>query len=212
MQISGEIRWFWKSTAPAGLDEWFRSGGEQWCAAGGGRIRTDQYLRDPRQVELGVKLRGGKKGVEVKGLIAERAGALAAAPFEGSVQIWAKWTSEALELGPGELIALDKQRWLRKFDTGGSAPCEIPLDASETPTDGRALPRRGCNVELTRIALRNGDTWWTLGLEAFGAVEMVERDVCIVAGVLAGRRPPPLGAGEVASYPMWLGRHVLPAT
>ncbi len=38
--------------------------------AGGGLTRVDEYLCDVNQVELGLKCRGGQKGVEAKGLVA----------------------------------------------------------------------------------------------------------------------------------------------
>src|SRR3982751_1191157 len=43
--------------------------GQQNSIAGGGRPREDVYLRDDRQAALGIKRRGGRPGVEVKGLV-----------------------------------------------------------------------------------------------------------------------------------------------
>lgn len=204
MQISAEIRWFWKDTPPPGLEDWFRSARGEWCAAGGGGGRADQYLQDPNGGELGIKRRGGTKGVEVKGLVVAVLGVLATAPFVGAFELWAKWTSEALHLTSGETIEIQKQRWLRKFDAASSPPCEIELDAAERPIAGRRLPSRGCNVELTRLGLPNRDVWWTLGFEAFGTIETVAKDLPAVAAALAARQPPALGAAISASYPLWL--------
>ena len=207
MQVSAEIRWFWPTNPPSGLESWFRKPRDRACAVGGGRLRLDEYLSDPGQRELGVKRRGGKKGVEVKGLVgAERK--LAAGPFAGPIEIWAKWTSEALEVDSRGAVKTIKRRWLRKFDTTKLSPVEVPLNDKELPADAKQpLPARGCNVELTEITLTSGDVWWTLGFEAFGGVETVADDLQMVASALAGEVPPDLSGGLMASYPSWLTEH-----
>jgi hypothetical protein len=58
------------------------------CPPGGGLLRLDEYLSDPNQCELGIKRRGGKKGVEVKGLVTHAEQQLAAGPFVGPIEIW----------------------------------------------------------------------------------------------------------------------------
>lgn len=204
MQLSAEIRWFWRDSPPPGLENWFCRADAHECPAGGGETRVDEYLRDPEQIELGIKRRAGKGGVEVKGLVAVNWNSLAVGPFVGPVEIWTKWTSEPLELTSGSLIAVEKRRWLRKFDTAAALPQEIPLDDQEQPLDRRSFPALGCNVELTRVGLGNGGVWWTFGLEAFGPLRTVENDLRAAATVLAMRRPPPLGEGRLASYPVWL--------
>jgi hypothetical protein len=70
MEASAELRWFWQGAEPAALQQWFSDAELHDCAAGGGCLRTDTYLFDPQQAELGIKLRGNKTGVEVKGLVA----------------------------------------------------------------------------------------------------------------------------------------------
>ncbi len=204
MQLSAEARWFWPSAPPVGLEDWFHSAQDASCATGDGEARLDEYLRDAAQAELGVKRRCGKGGVEVKGLVAVTAGGLAVDPFVGPIELWAKWTSEPLELKAGSTIAINKLRWLRKFDTSGSSPREVPLD--KTP-----LPALGCNVELTRITLPGGEIWWTLGFEAFGTIRTVENDLRATATVLAARGRLSLEGGVMASYPAWLRAHAGPA-
>jgi hypothetical protein len=58
MQVSAEIRWFWRDAPPAGLEDWFRDAGVHGCPADDEETRTDVYLREPGQVELGLKRRG----------------------------------------------------------------------------------------------------------------------------------------------------------
>ncbi len=205
MQVSAEIRWFWRNE-PTALREWFCSR-DEFCAAGGGAPREDQYLRDARQAELGLKRRGGKAGIEVKGLVAVTSGGLVVGPFLGPIEIWTKWTCEALELPPALTVTIRKERWLRKFDTALTSPEEIALDHNEQPLElKRPLPVLGCNAEVTKVDLQ-GATWWTLGLESFGTIGTVENSLRAVATLLAARRPPDLGMGQLASYPAWLRNH-----
>jgi hypothetical protein len=204
MQLSAEIRWFWRKVPPPQLERWFRNATEDTCTAGGGELRQDDYLYDGSQIELGLKRRGGKAGVEVKGLVAAAWGNLSANPFTGPIELWSKWTSEALELALDRTVPIEKVRWLRKFDTTKQAPEEIPLDSKEKPLGKRALPEIGCNVELTRITLRNQEVWWTLGFESFGTLQTLGNDLCAVAATMAARQPPQFGTGLLASYPAWL--------
>src|SRR5262245_61844013 len=128
MFLSAEIRWFWSGTPPNGLEEGFRGAGAHPCVAGGGTPRTDKYLFDGHQTELGIKRRGGRKGVEIKGLVAILPGTLSEAPFVGSVELWTKWSSETLQLDSHPLIGVEKQRWARKFEVRGQIAREVPLD------------------------------------------------------------------------------------
>ncbi|HEV7280937.1 MAG TPA: hypothetical protein VGN57_12100 [Pirellulaceae bacterium] len=206
-QLSAEFRWFWKDDPPAGLYDWFCEGQGSICAAGGGgEIRQDVYLRDPRQPQLGIKRRGGKPGVEIKSLFAIwelPIGSIFAAP----IQLWVKQTSTALELPEGATIRTSKTRRLRTFDLTGGAPQEIPLGPAESPLNpSQAPPARGCNVELTKVVVE-GQTWWTLGFESFQAsdgLNTIEHDTWRTAEEMASRNPPPLGTPLLASYPEWL--------
>lgn len=209
MQISAEIRWFWQNSPPSDFEKWFRETNSHCCPAGGGIPREDQYLRDDSQTELSLKNRGGKKGVEVKGLVSIVWDGLTAKHFTGPIEIWTKWTSLPLKLDPELIITVEKQRWLRKFDTGVLSPQEIPLNNEEKPLDPcRSLPILGCNVEMTKIKLQNSsDTWWTFGFEAFGTIRTIENDLRAVATILSNRQPPALVEGLIASYPTWINKH-----
>src|SRR5262245_5499282 len=118
MQVSAEIRWFWPAE-PIDLVRWFHNPEVHSCQPGGGKLREDAYLRDSSQAELGIKRRGLKRGVEIKGLVEVIPAALNAGPFVGPIELWAKWASETLGLSSHPTILTKKQRWLRKFDTTG---------------------------------------------------------------------------------------------
>jgi hypothetical protein len=211
MQVSAEIRWFWKGRAPDSLEDWFLGKGAHRYGAGGGASRTDKYLRQPAQTEVGLKLRGGNDGgVEVKGLISQRIGDLSVEPFAGPIEVWTKWTVKGLDLDVKSLIVTEKKRWLRKFDTTAENSLEeIELNDKEKPSDGRELPSRGCNVELTLITGPElTDSWWTFCFESFGTILTVESDIRAVVGELSKRRPPVLRAGLQANYPVWLDTYL----
>ncbi len=95
------------------------------------------------------------------------------------------------------------------WDSNAAVAEEIPLDSKEKPLGKRMLPEIGCNVELTRITLRDDEVWWTLGFESFGTFQTLGKDLCAVAATLAARQPPQIGTGLLASYPSWLKEHVI---
>jgi hypothetical protein len=202
VSVSAELRWFWKE-APAGLEPWFRSGP---FPPGGGKTREDEYLLDASRIDLGLKKRGAKAGVEVKGLVA--LGAASPPPFEGRVQIWGKWSTETLTFDRMPRVTIHKTRWLRKYDTSGTGISEVELDADEQLR--RAPDRRlerGCQLEF--VTLRAGGAaagaWWSLGFEAFGDLSDVEQSLHRTVAHLAPSAPE-LSGGLELSYPQWLAR------
>jgi hypothetical protein len=218
MQVSAELRWFWRNSAPDDLLQWFCESNAHGFSAGSGKSRTDRYLKESDQHEIGIKIRDeesgvARHGVEVKGLVASTFITLNVPPFAGPVELWAKWTSKALlhiEFTEETSVATEKQRWLRKFDTTGPNLSEIELDTDEPPhpkpdETGRRppLPAIGCNVELTCVSIAN-ETWWTFGFESFGPLETLENSIRRAAKELVARRVPMLADGIVASYPLWL--------
>jgi hypothetical protein len=197
--VSAEIRWFWRNALPPGLDAWFRNGA---VPPGGGSARTDEYLFDPGQVELGVKRRGPQTGVEIKGLVALRS--TTAPPLNARVQIWSKWTSQTLSLANLPTIAVRKTRWIRKFDTGSRHVLEVPLDAQERPRDPEQRPERGCQLELVALSVESRvGAWWSLAFEAFGEVDTVETSLGRTLAHVAPGAPTLESAMEL-SYPAWL--------
>jgi hypothetical protein len=206
VEISAEIRWFWRGTSPPGLKEWFTDASFHNCAAGGGNVRVDAYLSDPRQVELGIKLRGNRTGAEVKGLVAALAEGSQDSPFVGPIEIWVKWSSETLSLEGAELVLVSKRRWLRKFAFADLELQEIALDVNEFPINGQRLPDEGCNVEYTEISVEAALGWVTLAFEAYGTLDNVVACLRRTTARLSSRECPNLVGGWNASYPRWLRR------
>jgi len=213
MQNSAEIRWFWRqSPSTKTLLTWFKSRSCHDFQAGGGELRSDIYLSDPNQNELGIKRRGLGPGVEVKGLVCIRKRKITLTLFEHRVEIWTKWKTNAIKVNKSATVKMKKLRWLRKFDTTGKSPFEIKLNRKELPIKKTPLPEQGCNVEFTVITMSGGEIWHSFGFEAFGPFNTLESSLLASITVLARRKLVlPKGAIE-ASYPMWLHLFVPPKT
>ncbi len=206
MQLSAEIRLFWFDNPTEALERWFLDPIVHPCAAGGGKQRTDVYLRDASQIELGIKTRGEKPGVEVKGLVAIPGDTLEFNSCQIPIELWSKWTSLALNFDANHGVQLRKTRWLRKFNTAGTKPIEIALDSSEQPVGGAPLPEKGCNVEWTIVETSSNETCWTLGFEAFGGWHDVEDSLRSVVRTMSDRNPPQSPGAKAASYPAWIAK------
>jgi hypothetical protein len=92
--VSAEIRWFYPDECPANLHRWF---GGMSPAPGGGKLRIDEYLSQTNQSEVSIKKRGGRPGVEIKGLIAVCRSELT--PFAPYVELWCKWRLQSIRAG-----------------------------------------------------------------------------------------------------------------
>jgi hypothetical protein len=212
MQLSAEMRLFWRDRAPDRLEAWFRDKASHGSDAGGGGERTDKYVYDATQVELGIKQRDAKPGAtpsyEVKSLVAASWSRLTSGPLAGCVELWTKVSAKALILDEKLLVPISKVRWLRKLETAGVDPVEIPLNDREQPIDeqrrGAGLPTLGCHVELTKVTNANGDVWWTFGLEAFGHLKTIEDDLVATVQLMVARGLPSLDNGLALNYPAWL--------
>ena len=204
MQVTAEIRWFLSDNESRELVDWFASpavhGGPHAAPPG----RVDRYLIDKCQVELGIKARGGRDGVEIKGLVDARAADLSSGPFTGPIEIWSKWWTNALSLDANRTVAIEKRRWMRAFDLSGTSTVDATSHVAEWFSGSRPIPSRGCNVEVTRVTVPDGQVWWTMGFEAYGALSTVAADVIVVADLMSSRTPPPLSGAKCQSYPSWL--------
>ena len=186
-----EVRWFFPQVGlarPAAF--------EQVAPA---PARVDWYA--PANAASGVKLREGN--LEVKLLLAEHGiGTFAGGRCRGAVQSWNKWiyrnevqtppTAEALQ--QAGWIAVEKQRWLIKFENRGGSM--VPVDAYETS---------GCQVEWTEVQVA-GTPWLTVGLEAAGEASTLnaslERSAQLILPSLSEQLP--LDEAHSLSYPQWL--------
>ena len=197
MRLTAEIRWFWPDRPPREFQDWFVGAGAACAEAGERRTRVDEYLRDLSHDSLGIKRRGGRE-VEIKGLIARRDRHLEFAGCRSPIELWAKWSSPALDLDGLPLLRVQKQRWMRSFVVHAGA-------VSELATSSEPAPRHlGCDAELTLLKGPDTTHWWTFGLEAHGELDEVERALSLTVALMTRRSPPPLPPGEAVGYPCWL--------
>jgi hypothetical protein len=203
MQNSAEIRFFWGGASAGEIEDWIRSGR---FPPGGGSSREDTYLADPRQAELGIKKRGKKPGIEIKGLVGNIQEPLKLGGLTTHGQLWTKWTTEALELSAFTCVTVHKVRWLRKFSVENGIVEEIQLTENEQPLDPLIeLPIEGCNLEFTEIYLPAGNrAASTLGLESFGPYPSVEANLRHTLAFLEESNVPEIVGSRELSYPAWL--------
>jgi hypothetical protein len=198
MYATAEIRWFSPGTVEPDVAEWFdslpgKAEDQPW--------RVDYYLRVTAVGDaLGIKLRQGR--LEIK----QRTAAIGPRQMDlwviGLLELWQKWS---VALDPGMAVppspaaswtAVHKRRRLRRYRLRTNLTLEpVPLNQ---------LIADGCDLELTRV-VAGGETWWTLGFEAFGGESAVEQVLFPVALVILDMSDPPiLGIENSFGYPHWL--------
>ncbi len=188
---SVEIRWFGRGSPAPAMRAWFEAGERSPEAE---PARDDRYLAHPDE-SLGIKLRQGKLEIKRRESLLEP---LILPGVAGVVERWRKWSFALAEddLPSEAWIAVHKRRLVRKY------ACQ----------DGRALaiaaaerPAQGCNVELTELTV-HGDSWWTLGFEAFGAESLLRDCLEATARAVFVGAAPRFDVRDSYGYPAWLAR------
>lgn len=212
MLLSAELRWFWPDVEPLSVRDWFMRG----SIRPGGGVRTrhdDYYILTAGQTALGIKrrdVRNAMQTIEVKSLVAKLR-AIDVVPFAGEPAIWIKFQADANGLAERPAVRIGKRRWLRKFSAESATLRELALDQDEKPEDAGGLPPDGCNVEFTELEVSEyAARYWTLGFEAFGAVNDIEKTLKRTLEHTASQRAPILAGAFAASYPELLSRLLEP--
>lgn len=195
-----EVRWLSRGPLPDGASAWLGPFTEPI------EERDDRYLGTTSE-ELGVKIRGGTQ-LDVK-IFRGSPGELEVSPaIRGRLESWERWSFPigSASLPPEDAVAwliVHKRRSRRTFHVSDDRVDERPLRDVELP---------GCTLELTEVEV-DGETWWTLGLEARGEVDSVEPALRATAASLL-REPAPSGLhldpGASTSYATWLARRFMP--
>jgi len=181
--VSAEIRWFWPKTCPPLVLEQFHRNE----AVSDGRRRADIYLRLAGQSELGVKRRGNKPGIELKGLVAIRP--LHSGSLASSCQLWCKWSADSKVPSEWPQFPVAKTRWLRHFEV--------------SPKQEKGESQQGCRLELTKVEIAGSEICWTLGFEAFGEFDRLVDHLSSAIGQ-AGITSEASRDGLFLSYPAWI--------
>ena len=199
MLSSTELRWFYPGKLPEAISAWF---GAKYLgtALETSEKREDIYLYIASDCDyMGIKLRQGR--LEIKWRKAELGIVNIAKGVEGNLESWNKWLyddSQAKNFQPQSVI--DKSHWVkvsklrqqRKYQVIEQKVQAVPLNA---------IIDQGCNVELTQLII-NGNDWWSIALEAFGAST---DNLPIVANkVFSQYKAFSLEAKDSFAYPRWL--------
>jgi hypothetical protein len=200
---SAEVRWFYHSDLPHGVQDWFC--GSKLCKEE--EARSDRYLVLSGSNEVGIKLRGGRK-FQIKGRTrSPEPFSLETSASVGRQDAWIKWSlkdSEAVARlaavgsDSSEWVLVDKKRWIRKFHLDAAGSVE--------EVDAGTKLEHGCQAELAEVTVRESH-WWTLAFESFGEgdrttiLEQVARHFLKVLphGLALTER-------DSMAYPEWLNR------
>jgi hypothetical protein len=188
------VRWIFRGPLPAALIEGLGPFDDPI------ERRTDSYLLNPGNPEIGVKIRDGVQ-LDLK---TDRGspGLLRVPGGEGTLERREKWTLPLRDVTPEPdadgWVVLRKTRRRRTFELTTSGLVERRL-LEEVES--------GCTVELTEVD-RDGDISWTLAFEATGSPQMMDPCLRACAGMLLDRPLP--GGIELTqeasmSYTRWLG-------
>lgn len=197
MYRTAEVRWFSIGPPPESLLDWFEN-----LREGTRERRTDIYLGPCDTDAVGVKLRDTADSLEVK----VREYGLGRTEFPGGiaghVERWAKWSFpiaprsvSELDLTPAFWIEVAKTRCLATFELTSGGMVSLADHAVDD----------GCSVELTGLGV-DGQEWWTVGFEAFGAEDSLVRGLTATVAAFFVRPSTgyELNALDSYGYPAWL--------
>lgn len=187
-----EVRWVLPGLLDEGMVRWF------------GRLsprteqRHDLYLVSPQVQGLSLKIRGGAR-LEVK--VRERDAGIFDLPgrARGGMEYWRKWS---FPLASQSEVAPTSVDWRRV----GKRRRVSSFSASALHRLARLPDEDGCTVELTEIVL-GSHAWWTLGFEAYGPPDGLQRTLEATARLVFSEAPPgglQLRAEDALSYSEWL--------
>jgi hypothetical protein len=190
-----EARWIHRGPVPEAMVAWLGPF-DDWIER-----REDRYFVDPTASDLGVKIRAGVL-LDLKAFRGSSGRLTVPGGGRGRLELWEKWSfplhaSALPPAGAAGWLAVGKTRRRRSFGV-------VENEAVERRVDQAAVS--GCSIELTEVAIGEG-RWWTLGLEAYGGRETLERNLhAMVREVF--RKPSPeskwLDPRHAMSYPRLL--------
>lgn len=199
---TAEVRWFSRGPILPHVEAWFHHGDGSVEQEPG---RVDHYLQLAHIDSLGIKLRQDR--IEIKQRVDRQGLVRFHERVVGLVEQYHKWSFALDEPNvvvaratavAGAWIPVRKERQLRRY--------RVADDGDVTPLASSTSPDRGCELELSRVAVL-GETWWTLAFEAFGEPSTIRADLlAVVRTVFATGTPPTLPAHDSRGYAAWLGR------
>jgi len=196
MYPTAEVRWFFTGSIPPEVTAWYA---EAISPAQPSPPRTDHYLRVPDSTTLSIKQREGR--IEIKQLQHDFGTEELGANASGQVGLWRKWS---FSIVGSEYVLIPRENWLGVWKERSLYLYAVSADGTMQTTSQDMYPSRGCAVELTTTQC-NDQTWWSIGLEAFGRESTLHDDLHTIASyVFSQADHPHFLSGDSFGYPDWL--------
>ncbi|MGB7405456.1 MAG: hypothetical protein WA906_07200 [Pacificimonas sp.] len=196
MWKTAELRWWWQGAPDPALAAWLLRG-----VTPVEDFRTDLYLADTGQADMGIKRRGRER-VEVKTLCGLPDIALPS-NMEGQAELWVKVGTDALTLDDERTLAVGKSRRQRHlgYDDGTWKELGNVDEAAQ-----------GISAEIATIDAAEAK-WGTVCLEAWGTDDDGLARLLQSAITLLGAWPDAVPSPDiVGGYPLWLNERTRAAT
>lgn len=182
MQLTAELRWFYRGTLPEETLQWFQQ--EQLGKYVAPEEREDVYLYLPECEYMGIKLR--QERLEVKWRKAELGVVGFGDQVEGKAEKWGKWLCEDPSAESFQLAGVVGKLWVSVKKVRAQRLYE------------------NCAVELTQLNVGDND-WWSLAFEAVGDdVSLVDNLQTVASSVFKSHHYPKLQVEDSYGYPSWL--------
>ncbi len=201
MLTTYEVRWFYSGNIPENIEYWFKHN----CLVSQTKLpekREDVYLYTPQCDYLGIKLRQGV--LEIKWRYPDSNKKQFGSVVEGNIEKWKKWrcldsSEESFSLQQISdnpvWIKVEKVRYSQLYTVVSRSPKAVSTDIEID---------NGCSLELTNIVI-NGNTWWSIALEAFGEDSKLKENLQATANlVFSSYDSFPLQATNSYGYPSLL--------
>lgn len=201
MQLTAELRWFYRGTLPEEILQWFQQNqlGEHLAPP---EEREDLYLYSPRCEYMGIKLRQGR--LEIKWRKTELGFVAFGDRVEGKAEKWGKWLCEnptAESFQPADVVG---KSWVSVKKVRSQRQYQVFPGESITAVPVTESINQGCTVELTQLGI-NSNAWWSLAFEAFGEDDcLIDHLHAVASCVFKSYREPKLQARDSYAYPSWL--------
>lgn len=190
-----EVRWILPGHLDAAVTSWFSRCPLEM------ESREDAYLLSPDLGGLSVKVRAAGT-LEVKVFRGSPGTLDVPGHVHGRLQSWQKWSFPFSPPGPGRGHPAGWRRVRKQRRTSRFSLTSRRVTAWTREQAGEAQ----CAVELTEVRTQHRD-WWSLGLEATGAADLLRAGLEATAELVFGQGLPvgvELGMKDSMSYAEWL--------
>ena len=201
-----ELRWFERGPLPTEVSLWFTGLPRPAGASLEPERRTDVYLPTPGSPNVSVKLSRGSLETKLR-----HEGNEVGRPdstVHGMAERWTKWSWRYADAAGSAVydafateqrdqwIELEKARWQRKY---------VVRNGESVPVPSNSRVDLGFAIEIVD-GIHRGVRWWSVGVDAFGGDDDVQRMMGIATAMLDRDFPLTLTSARSMAYPVWLDR------